>query len=208
MVANIFLYIFCAYCYSPIFVDCNPANQHSSCCTESAPCEEGEGDCDLDYQCAGDLVCGTDNCAGGPSAFDCCESRSFSKSSQIIFKIIGPKCKLNIEDGFNVNRSTLKSEYFDGGSHVTLECNDCHHLIHDSDKSSYTIQCNSDGTWNNSITGCTKNQCMEPAFDQNSVIEEQISSRCGETIFKCRNDGEFLKFQDDQSKINYTCTSR
>ena len=37
----------------------------------------GEGDCDSDSQCAGDLVCGTDNCivfdtAWPDSAFDCC----------------------------------------------------------------------------------------------------------------------------------------
>ena len=76
------------------------------------------------------------------------------------------------------------------------------------DKSDYTLQCNSDGTWNNSITGCTKIQCSELLFDPNSVMEEQVSSRCGEKTFKCKNDGEFLKFLDDQSSIKYTCTSR
>ena len=37
----------------------------------------GQGDCDSDSQCAGDLVCGTNNCivfdtAWPDSAFDCC----------------------------------------------------------------------------------------------------------------------------------------
>ena len=76
------------------------------------------------------------------------------------------------------------------------------------DKSDYTLQCKSDGTWNNSITGCTKIQCSEILFEPNSVMEEQVSSRCGEKTFKCKNDGEFLKFLDDQSSIKYTCTSR
>ena len=49
---------------------------HDSCCTEDDPCNEGEGDCDADSHCAGDLKCGTDNCqkftkeAGATS--DCC----------------------------------------------------------------------------------------------------------------------------------------
>ena len=38
----------------------------------------GEGDCDSDSDCAGDLVCGTDNCQDFDSAFssthDCCTS--------------------------------------------------------------------------------------------------------------------------------------
>ena len=46
----------------------------SSCCTAQNPCGRGEGDCDEDYQCLGDLVCGIDNCGsqfpvGGA---DCC----------------------------------------------------------------------------------------------------------------------------------------
>ena len=47
-----------------------------SCCTSSYPCVTGEGDCDSDSDCAGDLVCGTDNCRNFDSAYtaeaDCC----------------------------------------------------------------------------------------------------------------------------------------
>ena len=36
----------------------------------------GEGDCDSDDECAGDLVCGLDNCiyfdSAWPNSFDCC----------------------------------------------------------------------------------------------------------------------------------------
>ena len=56
---------------------CDASNDDKDCCTSSAPCAMGEGDCDNDSQCAGDLVCGTDNCidfdtAWPDSAFDCC----------------------------------------------------------------------------------------------------------------------------------------
>ena len=36
-----------------------------------AVCGVGEGDCDDDSECAGPLVCGTDNCPWG-DADDCC----------------------------------------------------------------------------------------------------------------------------------------
>ena len=34
--------------------------QDNDCCTENNPCDEHEGDCDNDDQCAGDLICGKD----------------------------------------------------------------------------------------------------------------------------------------------------
>ena len=43
------------------------------CCTVDKPCQENEGDCDNDNECAGNLVCGTNNCGGiFDSAADCC----------------------------------------------------------------------------------------------------------------------------------------
>ena len=41
------------------------------CCTADNPCGEGDGDCDNDSECSGDLVCGTDNCPWGDND-DCC----------------------------------------------------------------------------------------------------------------------------------------
>jgi len=50
-------------------------NGGDSCC-DSKPdgCLEGEGDCDTDSHCAGDLVCGKDNCVGEgfDKSDDCC----------------------------------------------------------------------------------------------------------------------------------------
>jgi hypothetical protein len=56
-----------------------------SCCTDSEPCEENEGDCDSDVQCIDELICGDNNCISvNPnlnfsSAADCCIQPSSSK---------------------------------------------------------------------------------------------------------------------------------
>ena len=54
------------------------------CCTSSNPCTLEDGDCDGNSECAGSLVCGTDNCKEGllsgepasggypSSTYDCC----------------------------------------------------------------------------------------------------------------------------------------
>ena len=46
-------------------------------CTDSNPCGEDEGDCDLDSHCKDNHNCGTDNCrssVGFESYYDCCYS--------------------------------------------------------------------------------------------------------------------------------------
>ena len=48
----------------------------SSCCTDTKSCGLGQGDCDSDDECLGNLRCGTNNCEsdfgfGGPRS-DCC----------------------------------------------------------------------------------------------------------------------------------------
>ena len=46
-----------------------------SCCTAQCPCRQGEGDCDDDAECEGELVCGTDNClVAGDAEGDCCQA--------------------------------------------------------------------------------------------------------------------------------------
>ena len=56
---------------------CGPSNSDWGCCTSSKPCGIGEGDCDSDSGCNGDLICGSDNCQSlysgwSSSTFDCC----------------------------------------------------------------------------------------------------------------------------------------
>ena len=53
-------------------MECNPTNNDYQCCTTTNPCVFGEGDCDSDDECDGNLVCGTDNCGAGNSNMDCC----------------------------------------------------------------------------------------------------------------------------------------
>ena len=43
----------------------------NGCCTINDPCKLGDGDCDRDVECAGQLVCGNDNCPWGDQD-DCC----------------------------------------------------------------------------------------------------------------------------------------
>jgi len=61
---------------------CNVPLYHNDYCRYCGPCEEGEGDCDSDSECAGDLVCGQ------VSGTDYCE-----KSEQECYDVITTECK-------------------------------------------------------------------------------------------------------------------
>ena len=41
-------------------------------CSQDSPCDHGEGDCDHHTDCQGTLLCGSENCASGPTGMDCC----------------------------------------------------------------------------------------------------------------------------------------
>eukprot|EP00092_Neocalanus_flemingeri_P079712 GFUD01099333.1.p1 GENE.GFUD01099333.1~~GFUD01099333.1.p1 ORF type:complete len:397 (-),score=80.51 GFUD01099333.1:13-1203(-) len=51
----------------------------SHCCSPKKPCMEGEGDCENDAECRGNLVCGTNNCKRlgefYPDKGNCCEKQ-------------------------------------------------------------------------------------------------------------------------------------
>ena len=58
-----------------IFLDCSNGSGGASCCAIPNQCGVGEGDCDFDSVCSGNLKCGVDNCdasKGFPATFDCC----------------------------------------------------------------------------------------------------------------------------------------
>ena len=60
---------------------CSAGNPAWDCCTDDNKCSENQGDCDYDSDCAGDLVCGTNNCPEGfPDEFDCCKQNPNSGS--------------------------------------------------------------------------------------------------------------------------------
>ena len=63
-----------------IFTGCTDGSGGDTCCTSSQQCGAGEGDCDSDVDCAGNLKCGEgngfdNNCdtsLGFLSTDDCC----------------------------------------------------------------------------------------------------------------------------------------
>ena len=77
---------------------CNVPSGGWSCCTTTNQCGIGEGDCDTDSQCSGNLKCGTDNCdtaVGFPSAYDCCyQGKDSNLASSNAFSLVTPSlCK-------------------------------------------------------------------------------------------------------------------
>ena len=52
--------------FTQYWIDCFPKSRFPSlkgkCCTMENPCDEGEGDCEDDFECNGNLVCGLNNC--------------------------------------------------------------------------------------------------------------------------------------------------
>merc|ERR1711971_495314 len=66
----------CSNVPAPTDTGCSTYDGTSSCCTPQNPCNKGEGDCDYDHDCKGNLVCGESNCFfnnGFPSTYDCCK---------------------------------------------------------------------------------------------------------------------------------------
>ena len=59
-------------CQSKEPMRCDPKKNHWSCCSDTTPCGVGEGDCDRDSHCAGDLKCGQDNYPAGHPMMDTC----------------------------------------------------------------------------------------------------------------------------------------
>ena len=58
--------------------ECNGGTkkQMGQCCIENGPCRVGQGDCDRDSECGGNLVCGQNNCDQAKFFWysaDCCE---------------------------------------------------------------------------------------------------------------------------------------
>ena len=75
-------------CYSAIAISTTTKGiGHDSFCTANNLCDENEGDCDYDYECKNDLVCGTNNCPDSPEfggGDDCCYSVGCSGIASLI----------------------------------------------------------------------------------------------------------------------------
>ena len=63
-----------------LLLGCTGRSEDYACCTKESPCQLGGGDCDMDEECAGDLVCGDTNCQDFHSAAisynDCCTNNT------------------------------------------------------------------------------------------------------------------------------------
>ena len=55
-------------------VHCDPKDNDWGCCSEDTPCGLESGDCDSDFDCAGDLICQSDvgNDFGAYHSMDVC----------------------------------------------------------------------------------------------------------------------------------------
>jgi hypothetical protein len=80
------------------------------CCTNDAPCVKGNGDCDFDTDCAGDLYCGEDNCllyhstlnSAWETTADCCTDVNEHEITAIELSATGTEVIRNIgRDNFN-----------------------------------------------------------------------------------------------------------
>ena len=81
---SIFKLFFISFCgilinFCKLFTSgCDSARNDFGCCEHlTNECDVGEGDCDGDWDCVGDLVCGSNNCqaldpAWSNYCFDCC----------------------------------------------------------------------------------------------------------------------------------------
>ena len=67
------------FVYKLAQIKCNGGTESeiSKCCGWNGPCRLDQGDCEYDYECEGDLVCGKNNC--GPEFYwhlsDCCTTK-------------------------------------------------------------------------------------------------------------------------------------
>ena len=73
-------------CTGNIICEFGSHSQIQECCSTSNQCGEGQGDCDKDSECLGNLVCGRDNC--DKSKFpdndktDCCRKGSRARDGE------------------------------------------------------------------------------------------------------------------------------
>ena len=72
--------------FSLMLQDCRGKSEGDSCCSPTEPCGLWGGDCNSDSDCAGGLVCGSNNCnlmfPSASSTSDCCVAFCEGLSSQ------------------------------------------------------------------------------------------------------------------------------
>ena len=146
------------------------------CCTDSNKCDLGEGDCDSDFDCKGDFVCGTNNCIGSnfESNDDCCEL------SEGTVRLQNEK---DPEVFWNGNWSPVCGHYFwNNNNGATLFCQKMgfslgivegrgtnSHLISDAIRIG---ECEDNDSWLNCNGGCND-------LKVGDHCQENINAKCG-----------------------------
>ena len=64
-----------------------------SLCTQTSPCNDGEGDCDADSDCQGLLVCWSDYCIDGTTVMDCCHQEIYNGNNHIHLILEWPRAQ-------------------------------------------------------------------------------------------------------------------
>ena len=83
-----------SFCPSPVSpLGCDGTVGDADCCSPSFPCGANEGDCDTDADCAGNLICGFDNCnamgLGFPNdQYDCCVAGTISNTVELLSAVL------------------------------------------------------------------------------------------------------------------------
>ena len=108
-----------------------------SCCQANKRCGVAEGDCDSDDDCAGNLLCGTDNCLSPFSSNgDCCYDPIPSKQIVIHSRLSNKRDGWNKRDSRKISQ-TLVQKYTHqliSNFSVVLEFTSCIYTIN------YTLQ--------------------------------------------------------------------
>ena len=79
-----------------ISTECADGTGGESCCTSGNLCGQGEGGCEFDDECFGDLKCGSDKCdtsLGFPANYSCCYDPTNSTCTSSQFDCKAKGCK-------------------------------------------------------------------------------------------------------------------
>ena len=175
-------------CYSPCV---GSQTDTASCCTSVSPCGINEGDCDENFECQGELMCGIDNCINilpsdnFPSTHDCCFTASKCGGNQTF----SSSCCTSVSP-CGINEGDCDDNFECQGVLVCGIDNCINILPSDNFPSSHDC-CYSpfpcDGNSNKDIDSCcrTWNPCGENEGDCDSDADCHDGLVCG--INNCRN---------------------
>ena len=153
--------------------------QIQECCGTNNPCDEGQGDCDKDSECSGNLICGKNNCNRSqfPSnKTDCCTS-------------IGAVLNPGIDDPDFFSNIWALAVF----TYIYLRIRQCTmpYIIHVSDPSEFVFQ---SGMYCPKRSRIKMYQTLSKAFDACSNDNNCVSItdlRCDdEKFYTCQNDSK------------------